>query len=224
MGRNPDVIAIDGPAASGKSTIGRKLAEELDYVYFDTGVMYRAITWAALKDSVSTKDEQGLKHLIEKVKMDVRRPSVKDGRDCDIMLDDEDITWKIRNQEVNENVSAVSVHPAVRQALTSVFRKIAERGGIVMVGRDIGTVVLPHAELKIYLDASIEERAKRRFREEAANGIEGSYESVLANLRARDEIDSSRAVAPLRAADDAVIINTDGKSIDQVLAQIKSLV
>jgi CMP/dCMP kinase len=216
-----DVIAIDGPAASGKSTVGRKLAEELDFVYFDTGVMYRAVTWAALRDKVSIKDEQCLKQMIERVSMDVRRPSVNDGRDCDILLDGQDITWKIRNPEVNENVSVVAAHPAVRLALTSVFRKIAEQGKIVMMGRDIGTVVLPHAKLKVYLDASLEERARRRYREEAANGIDGSYENILSNLRERDKIDSSREVAPLRPAENALIINTDNKNIDQVLHEIK---
>ena len=143
---------------------------------------------------------------------------------CDVVLDGSDITWQTRRADVEAHVSQVSAYAGVRQAMTEQQRRIGRRGKVIMVGRDIGTVVLPNAELKIYLDASVEERARRRFEELKGRGEPASFEAILAGLRRRDEIDSTRAVAPLRPAEDAVIIGTDGLSIEQVVARVMALV
>jgi len=222
--RQPSTIAIDGPAASGKSTIGGMLADRLGYVYLDTGVMYRAVTWAAIVRGIAIEDEAGVSALAERLKIDVVRPTVDDGRQYTILADGQDITWEIRCPEVNQGVSPVSTYPGVRAALTAQQRRIGRRGRIVMVGRDIGTVVLPNADLKIYLDATLEERAGRRYREALARGEEADLSAVLQSVRRRDEIDSHRALAPLRAADDAVIIDTTRLDVDEVLERVLALV
>lgn len=219
-----NIIAIDGPAASGKSTVAKKLADVLGYLYFDTGVMYRAITWIVLQHGADFEDEATVTHLAESVPIDVRPATVDDGRDYDVLVEGQDITWDIRRPEVEANVSVVSAYPGVRKALSAQQRRVGLRGRVVMVGRDIGTVVLPEAELKLYLDASVEERARRRYEERAARGNEVSYEAILEAMRMRDQIDSTRDVAPLRAAVDAVVIDSDAKSIDDVLAETKTLV
>lgn len=219
--RIPNIIAIDGPAASGKSTLGEKLAEVLGYLYFDTGIMYRAVTLAALQNKLSMDDETGVTALAERVMIDVQPPSVQDGRKADVLLDGKDITWEIRSKEVEANVSQVSAYAGVRTAMTEQQRRVGRRGRVVMVGRDIGTVVLPDAELKIYLDASAEERARRRHAELAQRGEQISYEEILEAMKRRDRIDSTRAVAPLKPADDAVIVNTDELEIDEVLERVK---
>ena len=213
----PKIIAIDGPAASGKSTLGERLAQHLGYLYFDTGVMYRAVTWAALSRLGQVDDEDAVSTLAEAVTIDIQPPSIADGRKTDILLDGEDITWEIRRPEVDSNVSRVSAYPRVRQAMTHQQRRIGQRGGVVMVGRDIGTVVFPDAELKIYLDASVEERARRRLREIQSRGEHGYYECILEALRKRDAYDSSRELAPLKPAEDAIILDTEGLSIDEVV-------
>lgn len=224
MMRTPKIIAIDGPAASGKSTIAEKLAAELGYLYFDTGVMYRAVTLAALREFNTVQDEQAVNELAQRVRIDVLTPSAADGRLYDVLLDDEDVTWAIRQPEVDRNVSQVSAYPIVREAMTEQQRRIGCRGSVIMVGRDIGTVVFPDAELKIYLDASVEERARRRYDEVHNRGQQASYEEILEAMRRRDHMDSSRAVAPLKPADDAIILNTDGLDICEVLKLVKGLV
>lgn len=219
-----NTIALDGPAASGKSTVGELVAKELGFLFFDTGVMYRAITLAALEAGVSVFDEAGCTQLAEETQIDVRPATVEDGRKNDILIDGEDKTWGIRTPEVDANVSEVSTYPGVRTALTVQQRKIGVRGRVIMVGRDIGTVVMPDAALKIYLDASAEERARRRHAERLARGEESDYEEVLAIVKKRDQIDSSREVAPLCAAEDAVVINSDHLSIEEVFAAMMALV
>ena len=218
----PSTIAIDGPAASGKSTLGKKLAAKLNYLFFDTGVMYRAVTYAALQRGVAIADEAGLGALAENVVIDLRPASQDDGRDNDILLDGQDITWEIREAQVDANVSPVSAYPGVRAALTRQQRRIGERGRVVMVGRDIGTVVLPDADLKIYLDASAEQRARRRYDELVGRGREADYEQILSGVRSRDEIDSGREVAPLCAAEDARILDSDELDAEGVLALVMS--
>lgn len=221
----PTIIAIDGPAASGKSTIAAALARKLGYLYFDTGVMYRAATWAALDRGVVISDEAAVTKLAEALQIDVKPPSLDDGRQYDVLCDGVDVTWAIRTPEVDASVSPVSVYPGVRSALTAQQRRIGLRGDVVMVGRDIGTVVLPEAPLKIYLDASAEERARRRYREVQARGNQvQSYESILDNVKRRDAIDSSRATAPLKAAPDAVIIDSTDLSVDEVVACVEQLI
>ncbi len=219
----PSIIAIDGPAASGKSTLGYRLAQELGYLYFDTGVMYRAVTWLALDSGTDVYDEAAVTALAESARIDVRSPSREDGRTADVLVNGRDVTWEIRRRDVESKVSVVAAYPGVRAALTAQQRRIGLRGRVVMVGRDIGTVVLPEADLKIYLDASVEERARRRFAELQARGISTSLEEIAAAMRRRDELDSTRQVAPLRPAEDAVIINSDGMSIEEVLAHVKAL-
>ena len=220
----PTTIAIDGPAASGKSTLAKQLADQLGYLYFDTGVMYRAITWVALSQGIDLKDRELVTSIAERVQIDVLPASIDDGRDTDVLADGEDITWNIRLPEVDANVSIVSAYPGVRAALTSQQRRIGERGRVVMVGRDIGTVVLPKADLKVYLDASVEERARRRYKESLARGEDVLYNSVLEMMKTRDQIDSNRDIAPLSKADDAVVIDSDQLSLEQVLNKTKALV
>ena len=213
----PTVITIDGPAASGKSTLGKNQAETLGYLYFDTGVMYRAVTWVALQRGISIGDEAAVTALAESLPIDVRPPSVADGRAYDVWVTGEDVTWLIRLPEVEANVSEVSAYPGVRRALTAQQRRIGLRGRVVMVGRDIGTVVVPEAALKIYLDASAEERARRRYLELRGRGEQADQGAILHAMRARDRIDSTRDLAPLRPAEDAVILSSDGLDADQVL-------
>ncbi|HFC09508.1 MAG TPA: (d)CMP kinase [Chloroflexi bacterium] len=220
----PQRIAIDGPAASGKSTLAERLAKALGYLYFDTGVMYRAVTWAALQRGYAVEDADKLTELAANLDIDVRPPSVDDGRKYDVLVNGQDVTWAIRTPEVDANVSMVAAHPGVRAALTDKQRAIGRRGKVVMVGRDIGTVVMPDAELKIYLDASPEERARRRYQERLARGEQADYEQILAAVRARDRLDKGREIAPLRAADDAVILNSDGLSIGEVFEEALRLV
>lgn len=219
----PNSIAIDGPASSGKSTIGVKLAERLGYLFFDTGIMYRAVTLAVIREGIDVNDESKVTRLAQNVHIDVRNPSIADGRKEDVLLDGEDVTWAIRDSEVEKWVSKISAYASVRRAMTQLQRQIGKRGRVVMVGRDIGTVVMPDADLKIYLDASLEERARRRYQELVERGENISLEDVLAGLKKRDQIDSSREIAPLKPAKDAVILNTDGLSIEEVLKKALEL-
>jgi len=222
--RRPSTIAIDGPAASGKSTIGCLLAERLGYLYFDTGVMYRAVTWVALARGIAIENESVVTALAEQLRIDVVLPTVADGRQYTVMADAEDVTWKIRGAEVDVGVSPVSAYAGVRAALTAQQRRIGQQGHIVMVGRDIGTVVLPEADLKIYLDATVEERAGRRYREILARGEPADLDAVLLSVQKRDQIDSSRALAPLQVAQDATVIDTTTLDVDQVLERVLALV
>ena len=220
----PKTIAIDGPAASGKSSIGEELANELGYLFMDTGLMYRAVTWAALHQNIEISDEKGVNELAKQIKISIQPPSVEDGRQCDVLVNEQDITLLIRSQRVNDNVSRVSTYAGVREAMTAQQRIFGEQGKIVMVGRDIGTVVLPKADLKIYLEASVEERARRRYKESLKLGENGTYDEILKSMKRRDEIDSQRSLAPLIPAKDAVIILTDGKNKEQVIKEILGLI
>lgn len=220
----PTTIAIDGPAGSGKSTLGKLLAEELGYLYFDTGVMYRAVTLGAINRGIDISDEEKIGQLASDVRIDVQPPSVDDGRDNDILLDGVDVTWDIRTDIVNQYVSPVSVYAAVRDAMTAQQRRIAQENKVVMVGRDIGTVVMPDADLKLYLDASIEVRAERRYQELLDRGEPADYGAVLRSLQNRDNIDSNREIAPLKPAEDAVVIQSDCMGIEQVLERAKELI
>ena len=220
----PKIIAVDGPAASGKSTLGKRVADSLGYLYFDTGVMYRAITWVALRTATEISDELAITALANNTPIDIEPPTIDDGRGYDVMVQGQDITWEIRRPDVDANVSVVSAFPGVRHALSAQQRRIGMRGKVVMVGRDIGTVVLPEADLKIFLDASAEERARRRYLEQKLKDETVEYQRILESVQKRDRIDSSREVAPLRPADDAVIIDSDGINADQVYSQVLALV
>ena len=227
---HPAIVTIDGPAASGKSTIGFALAAALDYVYFDTGVMYRAVTRAALDRGVPIADEAAVTALAAEVVIDIAPPlaGADDGRQATVLVDGRDVTWTMRAPEVDRTVSVVAAYPGVRRVLVAQQRRIAdhygsgggERPGIVMVGRDIGTVVAPHAPAKVYMDATPEERAQRRHRELLARGKTVTYDDVLRDIVRRDEIDSQRATAPLRPADDALIVDTTALTPEGVVEHV----
>lgn len=216
----PNVIAIDGPAASGKSSVGLTLAKKLGYLFLDTGVMYRAVTWVAINQKIKIDNKEAISNLAQHIDIEIKPLTELDGRVNDVLVDKVDVTWKLREPEVNENVSQVSRYPLVREALTEQQRKFGRRGKIVMAGRDIGTIVMPDAELKIFLEASVEERALRRYNEELKRGKQIILEDVIRNVNMRDEIDSNRKIAPLVPAIDAVIINTDGKDLLKVVDEI----
>lgn len=220
----PSTIAIDGPAASGKSTLGKKLADELGYLFFDTGVMYRAVTWAALEKGVPVEQSEAVGALAETTEIDIRPASADDGRSNDVMVEGRDITWAVRSPEVEANVSQVAACLPVRAALTAQQRRIGLRGRVVMVGRDIGTVVMPDAPLKIYLDASAEARARRRYLELVQRNSPADYDAILANVRERDRIDSTRENAPLRMASDAYRIDSEDLDVEEVFEIVKNLV
>jgi cytidylate kinase len=231
---SPRVIAIDGPAGSGKSTVGYGVAQALDFLYFDTGAMYRAVTWAAIERGVDLQDGDAVGELADALKLDILPPGnlSEHGRNSIVSVDGRDVSADIRRPEVDQRVSVVSAHARVREALGVHQRHVgsrygqgeAEKPGVVMVGRDIGTVIMPDAALKIYLDASAEERARRRHRELVSKGKEIPYTQVLADILKRDKFDSQRAVSPLRAADDAVIIDTSNMGVAKVVATILALV
>lgn len=218
------VIAIDGPAAAGKTTVARDLAHSLGATLFDTGALYRSITLAALRSGIDRNDEAALTEIAHSAVIELRPPSVDDGRQVDVWMDGEDVTWQIRTPLVDANVSDVSKHPGVRRALLDLQREIASGKPVVMVGRDIGTVVTPDAGVKIFLDASVEERARRRMAELEARGVPFDANAIVADLRERDRIDSTRAHSPLSAADDAIHVLSDGKSIDAVVDEIAAIV
>jgi len=185
--------------------------------------MYRAVTWLALKLDMDLQDEAKLTALAEQTQIDLAPASSEDGRVNDILIAGQDITWETRLPEVEANVSVVSAHRGVRAALSQQQRRIGQRGKVVMVGRDIGTVILPEADLKIYLDASAEERARRRYEEIVARGGEVDYHEILMKVRDRDHIDSNRDVAPLKAASDAVVIDSDQMNAEQVFEKVLAL-
>jgi cytidylate kinase len=216
----PRLIAIDGPVAVGKSSVGSLLARRLGYVFFDTGMMYRAFTWKVLKSGISPEDEEKLCQLANATKFDFV-PS--QGRSLSPLIDGEDVSSKLLRPEIEKQVSVISKVAGVRQALVLEQRKLAQRGKVIMAGRDISTVVLPWAELKIFLTASTEERAKRRYKELLERGENSSLEIVLADLKKRDEMDIHRTFSPLKAAEDAVIIDTEKLSLEQVVDKIYAL-
>jgi CMP/dCMP kinase len=217
------VVAIDGPASSGKSSVGAAAALRLGYRFCDTGLLYRAATWLALQRRVSADDTAGLVALVPEIAL---VPDAN-GRLAQVSVDGQDVTADVHTPRVDEAVSAVSRVAELRAALLERQRALAaEPGGIVMAGRDIGTVVLPDADLKLFLDASVEERARRRAEERDVDFDSQEGRFILAQLRRRDELDSTRAVAPLRPAADAVHIVTDGntfqQTVDAVVAAIRA--
>lgn len=217
-----DVIAIDGPAASGKSTLARKLADALGYLYFDTGVMYRAVTHEALERRVPVDSEEPISELAESLDIDVQ-PAPVDGRPYRVYVEAEDVTQGLRTAQVDASVSTVATYPRVRRAMTERQREIGLRGEVVMVGRDIGTVVLPEADLKIYLQASVEARARRRWREVNQDGQGPAYDEILSSMRDRDRLDSTREIAPLKPAADAHVLDTTELSIEETFQQALAL-
>lgn len=218
------IIAIDGPAASGKSSVGSRVARGLGFLFFDTGVMYRAVALAALEAGVPLDDEDAVTRLAHQIRIDVRPEGPPDGRQYSVFLDGRDITWDIRSRGVDAAVSTVAAYPEVRRVLTARQREIAAPGRMVLVGRDIGTVVMPEADLKIYLKASPQERARRRHREMRGRGKDAPYQELLEGMIARDSFDASRQASPMRPAEDAIEIDTDALTEEEVVEQILSLV
>ena len=214
------VIAIDGPAGSGKSTLGEALAERLGYTYFDSGVMYRALAWLALQRSVDPQDETALVKLAESAEIQVTRPTQNDGRQATVLVDGADVTWAIRTTEVDRIVSPVAAQPGIRRVVTDRLRQIGLGGAIVMVGRDIGTVVMPDAGLKIYLTASGEERARRRHRDLQARQLLSDYDYILAEIHRRDAHDAGRDAAPMRPADGAIHMDSDTMTVEDEVRQV----
>jgi cytidylate kinase len=217
------VIAIDGPGAAGKSTVAVAVADQIDALLFDTGALYRVVTLLAHRTGTPIDDAEALAALACGAVIDLRPASVDDGRTSDVYVNGEDVTWTIRTPAIDATVSEVSAHPAVRQALLEVQRSIADGIAAVLVGRDIGTVVIPEAGLKIYLDASAEERARRRYLDMRRLGVDASYSAILEDLQRRDQYDSERATSPLRKADDAIVILTDGRDPDDIVHEIVTL-
>jgi cytidylate kinase len=220
----PGAIAIDGPAASGKTTIGQMLAEHLGYLFLDTGSMYRAVTLAALQRGIDVLDEEAVISLTRRLAMTVLPPGKhSDGRLYTVMLDGQDVTWELRQPDVDNNVSQVSLYAGVREGLVKRQQAIAAEGKVVMVGRDIGTVVLPEATLKLYIIASPEERALRRWQERKARGLSPDFDQIHSDILRRDLIDGNRKYSPMRPAADAIIIDTTGRTPQAVLDQILTL-
>jgi cytidylate kinase len=217
--RAPDgwVIAIDGPAGAGKTTVGRGVALALHALDFDTGVLYRVVTFRALEEGVGPGDDTALAAIARALTLE-STPDGAGGRRLIVAGVNDPLA--LRSPEVDRNLSEVSAHAAVRAALVDKQREIARLGRVVLIGRDIGTVIAPDADLKIYLEASPQERARRRFEELRQRGVDAAYEQVLADIERRDQLDSGRAVSPLRPAEDAVIIDTDGVPAEEVVQRI----
>lgn len=210
------VIALDGPASSGKSSVGAAVAAALGLRFFDSGLLYRALAWAAIDHAVDPSDGPGVAALASSVRVEAD----EDGRLDRIVIDGRDVSAEIRTPEVDRVVSAVARAPEVRATLLVRQRALVETGGVVVAGRDIGTVVLPGADVKIWLDASAEERAARRALERGIDPASGAGRAILDDLRRRDRADEARAIAPARPADDAIHVRTDGNTLDQTVAAV----
>lgn len=213
-------IAIDGPASSGKSTIAKILADTYQLVYVDTGAMYRSLTYLALKNNIAFDDEDALMGLLNTTEIVLKR--TEDGQS--VIVNGEDVTEAIRQNDVTNNVSVVASFAKVREELVRRQQAMAQKTGVAMDGRDIGTVVLPNAEVKIFLVASVSERADRRYLENKQKGIESDYEQLMKEIIARDEYDSNREVSPLKQAEDAVKVDTTGLSIEEVVERCKEII
>lgn len=215
----PPIITIDGPVASGKSTVAQLLAKRLGYFYFDTGLLYRALTLKALREKVDPSDGPALAELAGRLNVSIRPPVVMDGRQNDVYLDGRNVTRELRSPRVEASVSIISAQPEVRQALVEPQRRAVRLPGTVVAGRDIGTVIFPHADIKIYLEASPEERARRRLRQQGGWSESGLVET-LRRLTERDRIDSTRSAAPLQVPPAGLVIDTDEVRPEQVVQRI----
>lgn len=206
------IIAIDGPAGSGKSTTARLVAQKLGYTYIDTGAMYRALTLKVIESNVDPNDEDSIVKLAENTRIDL----IYENGNLKVILDNRDVSDKIRTPEVTSLVSVVSAHPKVRDIMVKKQRELGKDGGVVIDGRDIGTVVFPNADLKIFMTADVKERAKRRQKELKAQGFEIEIEKLIKEIEERDEFDSNREISPLKKADDAIEIDTTNLTIERV--------
>jgi len=212
-------IAIDGPAAAGKSTIAKRIAQKLQYTYIDTGAMYRALTHKAIRSDIDMGSDKELADLL----LDTEILLIPDEGGQAVWVDGIDCSEAIRSQQVTGAVSLVASHPTVRKMMVEKQRALANESGVVMDGRDIGTEVLPHADLKIFMTASVDERAERRFQENERRGIHSSLESLKEDIERRDRADSEREVSPLKKAEDAILVDTTSMSIDDVVDKVIEL-
>ncbi|MCI6499204.1 MAG: (d)CMP kinase [Lachnospiraceae bacterium] len=213
-------IAIDGPAGAGKSTIAKKVASDIGYVYVDTGAIYRTLALACIRKGIAADDEKNVCDICKNTKVDIK---YVDGEQI-MLLDGENVNAYIRSEDVSRMTSSISVYKEVREQLIDLQRYIAEKENVIMDGRDIGTFVLPNAEVKIYLNASVETRAKRRYLEQKDKGVECSLEDIEKDIKERDYRDMHRDIAPLRKADDAVEVDTSSMTIDEVVMKIKDII
>ena len=223
MNMTPDAptIAVDGPAGSGKTSVGKMVADRLDYKFLDTGLMYRVATWIALEAQANLNDQTSIVSVVESTSIDVGSNS--EGQST-ISVRGIDLTDQLHTVEIDKSVSTVSAIPRIRGIMVAEQKKLAGNGGIVMVGRDIGTVVVPDSPIKIYLTASAATRAQRRFEDFEASGELVDFNEILESIEHRDKIDSSRADSPLRPADDADVIETDDMNLEEVVARVMELV
>ena len=225
MKKNGLIIAIDGPAAVGKSTMGKLIARELGFLYIDTGAIYRAITWKVLKNNINVYDEDIISNLVSNTYITIEKVNCNSLNDYyHIFVDGEDVTEEIRNPRIDQNVSQIARLPKIRKQLIYLQRELAEKGDIVMEGRDIGSVILPQADIKFYFTASEEERIKRRHKELINKGYSIDYEKVKKQIIQRDKIDSKRKYAPLIMAKDAILIDSTEKSIEEVKDKILKII
>lgn len=214
------VVALDGPAGSGKGTITRKIADKMNLINIDTGAMYRSVTLLMIRENIKLDEIDKIKKILEE--MDIKF-SIENGEQK-VYLNNEDVSLKIRNKEVNEFVSPVSTIGIIRERLSNLQREMSESIDVIMEGRDIGTSVFPNADVKIYLDATAEERAIRRFKQNEEKGIKISYEEILENVKNRDYIDSHREIAPLKKAKDAIYIDSTKMTIEEVTEQVVKII
>lgn len=218
-------ITLDGPAASGKTSVGRVIAERHGYLFLDTGSMYRAATLAAINAGLELEDEAAVTALAQQLDLQIIPPADEgDDRPYTVLLAGKDVTWDLRSAEINANVSLVSSYIGVRQEMVRRQRLIGAEGDVIMVGRDIGTVVLPQAPLKLYMTASVEERARRRWHERLRRSLAASYDDILDALIKRDAFDGSREHSPMLPAEDAIIIDTTELSEEDAIAAIETLI
>lgn len=215
-------IAIDGPAGAGKSTVAKLVADRLGYLYIDTGAMYRAATWLLVEKNIRLDDVSAIAYALSQAKIELK-PGQVNGEKIHVFVDDHEVTKEIRTQEITRMVSPLSTIKPVREQLVEQQRQLARKGGVVLDGRDIGTVVLPNAQVKIFLTASPEVRARRRLKELQAQGVQVDFDKLQKEIIERDNRDSNRDIAPLRMADDAVLILTDNMTVDDVVSHIVQL-
>lgn len=214
------IVAIDGPAGTGKGTVAKLISERLDFVYIDTGAMYRSITLKMIRENISLDEEEKIKDLLERTKITFKNLDDKQH----VYLDGEDVSDLIRKPNVNELVSPVSAIKIIRIKMVELQRKLGEEGNVIMEGRDITTVVFPNAEVKIYLDAKLEIRAERRYKELIARGNDVTYEDTLESIRKRDKNDMEKEMGALKIAEDAVVIDTSNMTIEEVYDKIKEII
>lgn len=214
------VIAIDGPAGSGKGTVTKLIAEKLNLIYIDTGAMYRCVTLAALRNNIKVEEENRIEEMLQKISIELK----KENNQQIVLLNGENVTEEIRTIKVDNWVAKFATLKVVRDKITPMQRDMRKNSNIIMEGRDIGTVVFPDADVKIYLEASVEERARRRYKQNIEKGINTSYEEVLQNIKERHKLETEREIAPLRQADDAILVDSSNMTIDEVVNKMIEII